>query len=77
MKITVSPQPDLGPLKKFFEIRSNAKVKIINEVLEKTRSAVCDAINILNNIVLNLMAKISDDEPFEKHKSKDTTKDSG
>ena len=72
----MSPQPDPERLKKFFEIRTNAMIKMINEVLEKSTSAVCDAINTLNNIVLNFMAKISD-EFFEKCKRKDITKDSG
>ena len=34
-KIIVSPQSDPEPLKKFFEIRTHAMIKIINEVLEK------------------------------------------
>ena len=63
-------------MKKFFEICTNAMIKIINEVLEKNTNAVCDAMNMLNNIVLNFMAKISD-ESFKKCKCKDITKDSG
>ena len=44
--------------------------------LKKNTNAVCDAINTLNNIILNFIAKISD-EPLEKRKRKDITKDSG
>ena len=44
--------------------------------LKKKKSVVCDMINILNNIVLNFMAKISD-ELFEKCKHKDITKVNG
>ena len=69
-------QPDLELLKKFFEIQTNAMIKIINEVIEKSTSAVCNAINALNNIVLNFIAKIGD-EPLEKRKRKDNLKDYG
>ena len=43
--------------------------------LKKNTSAVCDAINTLNNIVLNFMTKISN-EPLEKYKCMDIIKDS-
>ena len=68
-KITASPQPDSELLKKFVEICTNAMIKIINEVLEQNTSVVWDAINKLNNIVLNFMAKIRN-EPFEERKRK-------